>query len=344
MSTQNTIHPSDHPSDSLLSYLEDQLSPIDKAAVQEHIHSCSKCSEELQRIDYFTRLLKNHKEAFCPEPWELFQSVEDPRNSSEDILSHLDGCSVCQGDLAEYSVARGDAKMPGRLMAEMRLQFPEGASDTHTDQETSYLRSLIDRAKMFFSMPVMAVGTAVAAVLLTVLLLPQQESSPAIMLSSVPWTTDQQGLVPKTGIRLMGPGKQTRNVAIVVLSKDVRLSGAQDKIDQIYRDLKPSEAIEREFHIVSPGKMREALAGMNARSLVKGDILQSLRDKMDVSNVLFITVSRERNEFQIQSELLDAVTGVLIGETATRALTEANLIPGMRDSAFSLLNALRHES
>jgi anti-sigma factor RsiW len=340
MSTTNTTQPSEHPSDLLLSYLDDQIVTEDKLVIQEHIQSCPQCAQELQRLDHLTHLLKVNKEAFCPEPWELFQCVENLGDSEDKISAHLAQCPACQEEVVEYSSRVSATTMPERLMAEMKRQFPERSSDAYPQEERRSLSALIDQMKGLFSIPVMALGTAAAALIVVVMLLPPREAPLVIGLSSVAWKTERQQLVPKAGIRLMGPGKQGRHVAVVLLIKDAQLSRVQDEIDQIYRALKPTDAMERQFHMVSPDKMREALDGMNIKPFDRREIVESLRDRLGVSDVLLITVSSKGNGFEVRNELLDAKTGLLIYKTAISPVAEANLTPEIRDSAFSVLNTL----
>ena len=337
MSTSNIAEPSKHPSALLLPYLEDRLVPEDKALINDHLESCGECARELRQLNHLAHLLTTNKNAFCPESWALYQCVENGVDPDGKIAAHLEHCSLCQEEVVAYKTVCTETALPEYLKDEVARQFrPRSACAAIYDEKRSFA-ALIDKLKSLFSVPVMALGTAAAAILVAVMLYPVADSAPVIGLSSVAWETEQPRLVPKSGIRLMGPVKPSRSIAIVLFFRDFRSTIPQEQIDDIYSELKPSDSIASRFQIVPPDKVSEALGSINLKPFDRRELMKTLRNKIDVSEVLVVTISSTKRGREVRYELLDVKTGDVIYYTAEAPVAEDHLSKGVRDSAFSLL-------
>ena len=72
MANSDTKTPSEHYDELLLPYAEESLAPEERRVVQEHVDLCPRCSGEVEGLRAMIAALREHKQAFCPEAWEIY--------------------------------------------------------------------------------------------------------------------------------------------------------------------------------------------------------------------------------------------------------------------------------
>ena len=162
----------------LLAYLEEDVGPSTRAAVEEHLKRCSICSDELDSLRKWDALLREHPESFHPDPEDLYRLVSHGEDPGGHTKNHVESCRDCTEAvqlLREMLSAQGDAPepsqvIPGSLVSKLEELYRIPGRASHREPLSSFFHRLLG---IRFRLPVLALGTAAAAVIIVVLVMPR---------------------------------------------------------------------------------------------------------------------------------------------------------------------------
>jgi anti-sigma factor RsiW len=315
-----------HPTEMLLDYLEDALSSEDKAQVAAHLEQCQECAEHLEEIKIITTGLRTHKEAFCPEPEELLSYVRTGEDPESRVAEHLDQCQSCRDEVKSYKEASVDETMSPSV----REAFESLAGGrTGNRRLADRLSEYIDRLKALFDVPTMALGAAVAAVLVLVVAYPGGDKSSMIALSSVEWKSTLAR--PKSLLHEEQP-----YAAIVIMLKGSRTLD-KDTVNSLYISLSPTREMRKKYRFRSPAQVTKVMTENKIDPADREAILRSLHKELKVAEVLVITVTGKGDRFHIAYQLVNSKTGATQGSTDLADITEGDLKARFAGPTFALL-------
>jgi len=101
-----------HPTDLLLSYLEDDLSPGERDSVSVHLSGCAHCRREIKKLKDMVATLKEYGGELCPEPDELYEFANFNVDHESRIASHLTSCALCRAEVARLKPLEQSHTMP----------------------------------------------------------------------------------------------------------------------------------------------------------------------------------------------------------------------------------------
>jgi hypothetical protein len=326
-------HSTDHPSDLLLPYVEGLLTRSEQDMVEEHLRGCAACVSEVEQLRETIALLGAHKEAFCPEEWELYEHVHYGADPNGLVGRHLQHCDSCREIVRTLTEQVSPKQMPDRLWHGVRQQFPSAERAPSPAQPDS--ESFFDRMYRMFRIPALGVGLATAVVLCFVLLRPPEMPQTVMALSSVAWENAPK---PKT---LQPSGKST---AIVLVLKDFDPPWPQNRIDKLYAALVPPVEVYDRFRVMPPGAVKESLDRSALALRDTTAVVAALAQKLGLTAVVVVRLTGSRQAASVQVEVIDARSGhVTSQETAAhvpgeeleptiKRLALAALVPGQKET------------
>lgn len=89
----------------LFSYIEGISSSHEKSEMEDHLRSCDKCRQKLDRLKFtietFTQYYAHHDRGSCPSGEEiiLFKYGQMDKDQANSLNKHIKECSTCQEDL-----------------------------------------------------------------------------------------------------------------------------------------------------------------------------------------------------------------------------------------------------
>ncbi len=305
---------SEHPDTLLLPYVEDMITSAEKAEVEEHLSTCDQCALRVEEIREAIAALKQNKQAFCPEPWELYdfaQSGDDPHGV---ISLHVENCPVCSKDLRTWKMAPPEGPMPAELWNRLRERLPRPAAKQILPRRSRWSQIVLENFVRFWKAPAMAAG-AVAAVLLLVVIFYQAPMEP---------------MVPK-------PKSLPEKAAFVVLFKDFKDPLPQEQIDSLYEALKPSAELNDRYNIVSPQETSEVIKSGKVSSHDRSAMTDGLRKNLNVSRALVVTVFPSADKLAARIEFIDTISGKTLQTKTEEKLEQSELPARVRSDAFGML-------
>ncbi len=159
----------------LLAYIEGHLEPDAKRDLTRHLQECSVCALELKSLRRLDSLLRAHPETFHPDDEELYHFASAHADPEGHVAAHLESCSECGESLRTFRemIALRAASPP---LLEMPQALEREVERVYGTQPSPARGSLIDAVSAFlrktFSVPILALGTAAAVLILSVLVIP----------------------------------------------------------------------------------------------------------------------------------------------------------------------------
>jgi hypothetical protein len=316
---------SEHPDALLLPYAEDMITPAEKADVEEHLSTCDQCAVRAEELREAIAALKQNKQAFCPEPWELHdfaQSGDDPHGV---ISLHVEHCPLCSEDLRAWEMAQSEEPMPAELWNRLRERLTQAAPKQVSPERPRWVQTIWESLARFWRAPAMAVGVAAAFLVLVVTFYPRDMTQPMIALSSVSW----EG-IPK-------PKSIQKNAAFVVFFKDFKDPVRQKQIDSLYEALKPSMELNERYGIVSPAEISEAVKSGQVLSNNSTAMIEGLRKNLNVSRALIITVFPSADKLAARIEFIDTISGKTLQMKTEERIEQSELPARVRSYALGML-------
>ena len=162
----------------LLAYLEEDVGASTRAAVEEHLKGCAICSDELDSLRKWDALLREHPESFHPDPEDLYRLVSRGEDPAGHTKNHVESCRDCTEAvhlLREMLSAQAEAPepsqvIPGSLVSKLEELYRIPGRASHREPLSSFFHRLLG---IRFRLPVLALGTAAAAVIIVVLVMPR---------------------------------------------------------------------------------------------------------------------------------------------------------------------------
>jgi len=163
-----------------------------------------------------------------------------------------------------------------------------------------------------FHVPVTALATVAATILLLVVLLPRGGQEPFLGLSNEKWDKPQINLMaPKSMVErdaTVQPDEKPR-VAVLLYLKDFKKRPSQEEIDSLYRSMRPRQVLSRCLDIVSPNRVNEVLAKAHVNIEDVNAAVNALQNELGVQQVLILTMTAKGDEVVLDSELRDLASG-----------------------------------
>jgi anti-sigma factor RsiW len=162
----------------LLAYLEEDVGPSTRAAVEEHLKGCSICSDELDSLRRWDALLREHPESFHPDPEDLYRLVSRGEDPAGHTKSHVESCRDCTEALnllremlsAEAEASEPSQVIPGSLVSRLEELYRIPGRASHREPLSTFFHRLLG---IRLRLPVLALGTAAAVVIIVALVMPR---------------------------------------------------------------------------------------------------------------------------------------------------------------------------
>jgi Putative zinc-finger len=323
-----------------LLYLEDILDPEQKKEFEEHIRTCDDCTRQLKELAQWIDVLKNNKEAFCPELWEVYEHAQGRDYSAKKIAAHLDQCNSCREAANALKLGMEPQVMPKKLWEVVEAQFPKPALRKPDSFLTEWISGFIEQFSALFRPPLIAAGAVAAAIILVLILYPSDISPPELGLSSVIWKdVDLRSRAMGSTPPISQPDTvaiDRKRLAILVFFQDFKKPFTQRRIDSLYWALRPPESIPKRFEVMSPARIKEAVFTGSLEADNRRAFLQQLHGKLGVSQIVALTVVPSADGFRIQSERLDGKTGKVLRTGKEQRATPKELPSTLKSATQSL--------
>ena len=323
-------HTTEHPNDLLLPYVEGLLDPTEKEMVEDHLKACALCAAEVEQLRETIALLGAHRDAFCPEDWELYEHVHYGTDPDGLISRHVQHCQSCRQIVEELSAQISPEQMPDRLWDSIRQQAPFESRMPLPAQLDS--ESFLDRVSRMFRFPAIAVGVATAAVLGFVLLRTPDMPQSVVALSSVAW---EKAPKPKA------LHASDKNAAIILVLKDFDPPWPKERIDRLYEALVPPVEVYDRFRILSPAAIKESLGRSGLKARETGSVVAALAKGLSLTTVVVVTVTARGQAASVQVDVIDTSSGRLTMQKAAAYVPGGNLDSTARQLTLDAL--LSHE-
>ncbi len=353
----------DHPTDLLLSFMDDTLAVDEKKKVANHLQACDSCRTEMSVLRNITKVLKDNKALFCPEPWELFDYVKSGSDPKSRLRDHLSSCELCRNEVDTLRTRALSDSMPDQTWNNIVMALPRQGT-RKDDQETKSI-SLLNWLYSFLKVPALATA-ALATVIFAFLLYPTGKPEFIATLSSEGWDAPSKRLKlmsPETDVALIPKGlpfkgkqapqssgdsskraadsgpapsaksskvssenSQTLPKVVVVLMLDensVRFSTEQ--IDSLYRHLKPNELMRSNFEFIPPRVVLETFGKKGVRTNQTNELLELMKTRLNADRVLLVSLTEKKQAFEIKSELFDVHNGQLLKQTTETGIPSGEL-------------------
>ncbi len=314
-----------HPTEMLLDYLEDTLSGEENAQVAAHLEQCPECAQHLEEIKLITTGLRTHKEAFCPEPDVLLSYAHTGEDPESRVTDHLDQCPSCRDEIESYKEAGAHETISPRV----REAFESLTAGRTADRPGDRLSGYLDRFRSLFNVPTMALGVAVAAVLVVVLVYPGDETAPMIGLSSVEWKS------PRARPKSLFAQEQPCASMVIMLKGPRRPS--KEIVDSLYRKLAPTREMSKKYQFRSPAEVKKVITENKIDPADREAIVRALHRDLGVAAALIITIAGKGDRFHIEHALVNPKTGTTQKRTDQADIAEGDLTASVAQPAVTLL-------
>jgi hypothetical protein len=127
-------------------------------------------------------------------------------------------------------------------------------------------------------------------------------------------------------------------VAIIIQFHGLEKPPEQGFVDSLYQALTPTSKWRKEFDFVAPIKLKQAVAEGAIKAATTPELLEGLRSKLDVAQVMLFTIEKSRDRFGVTAEMKDLSTGKIRGIDTQKNLKRDELPKGVKESAVRLLS------
>jgi anti-sigma factor RsiW len=315
-----------HPDDLLAPYAEGLLNPEERASVQQHIAECAECSASVKELQETINDLREHKDAFCPDPWELHEFTFYGQDVGAKVSKHIAVCPACRETVQTWKSEASKEHLPQELWKRVDNALSENRNREILPKERPI--GFMERLRSLFDAPAWAIGAVAAVVLLAVFFYPRGAPPSLIALSSVTWEN-----APKP--KVLQPA--SKRAAIIIVLKDFRPELGRMQIDALYDAVTPTMDVYERYHVVPPAEiMAAARKGLIDQS-DRTNMLRGLKDHLDLNKVVLITAVSKPEGINVEADLIDTTTGKTLGQRAGSKIAESDLGPEIRRSALNLL-------
>lgn len=317
-----------------------------RSLVEKHMSSCPDCRSEVRELERTIDALKKNKDLFCPELWELLDFLQRKEDPEGKIADHLTKCPLCRQELEDLKQGCEESAAPESIRNLFREQTKQVVQPETAEPGRSTIVRLRELMASMFPRPLLAVASAAAVALLLIFLYPERDVQQIIGLSTIDWQlpdSSEVKLRPKS-LRLMGPSRSSAvperprpRVAVLVVFTGFRRPCSQETIDSLYRSLSPSREISKRVELIPPSQVKEALSAPDGRSTDPALVAGTLFEKLNLSGVLYLTISAEDCGYRIQGEMTNAAIGGSDGKGRTDVAADGDLPEAVKNLVFALL-------
>ena len=160
----------------IMAYLDKDMSPAEVRKLEEHLPTCSFCSEEIKILRQMDTLLKMHPESFHPAKQELYRLAVEGAEGDSEVRQHVRTCPDCteEFELLIEMISRGRATdvqerdMPSALVREFERVHGSGG-DEHVNVFVTWWRKLMHPPSTF---PFLTLGTVTAILIVAIVATP----------------------------------------------------------------------------------------------------------------------------------------------------------------------------
>lgn len=319
----------EHPEHLLLPYVEGLLQPEEEHRVTQHLLRCSQCSSDVERLRAAISMVKENREAFCPESWQLYEFLHYGHDPHDPVAAHLRICPSCARLAETLSVHAPAEEMPPDLLTKVKSRLP------HLDRDSLVLHrwrfGLPETVSRLFRAPALAAGAAIAALFLVVVLYPRDIPQSVATLSPVTW----EG-VPKP----KSFDQSRKRVAVLLAFEGFDPPIIQEKIDSLYESLAPTMEMYERFSVVSPAEVKEAASKGWGIPSDRQALLDRLRGSLGVSQVIFVRAEAAAGKTNVVTELVDAADGTVMTRKSYTGVSDSELEQTIKQSAFQAFSSL----
>lgn len=321
-----------------LAYIEDLLESDQRLRFEAHLARCTGCAGDLDQLRRWVARLGQLKDAFCPQPWEVFDEVRRTAGSGVDICEHVAHCPSCREYEAAFRTSGAERGMPDELWATMQRMMPRQDEVYERLPWSEWFAEMVRSAITAFRMPMMAASAVAVAVLVVVLMHPAKDIRAVTGLSSVKWSQHPKAMKlmssPKLPSGRFAPGARGESLAILVAFVEGTQPLPQDTVDKIYASLEPTPEMLSRFRIVSPVTIKDAVTDKRVTVDHRDLMLKGLRDVLGVTLVTVITLSGEKDAYGITAEFIDTETGWVLREARMASVPGTELDAHIREAAL----------
>ena len=315
-----------HPDDLLLPYVEGLLNTEESASVQEHVAECAECSTQVKALGGTVDDLRAHKDAFCPDLWELHEFAFYSSDAARAISEHIEDCPSCKELVQTWQSEPSKEHLPQELWSRVNKALSQDRKKEIRIRAQP--TGLMERLRAIFDVPGWAIGAATVVVLLAVMLYPREVPQSVIALSSITWEN-----IPKPKTFQTVP----KRTAIIIVLKDFHPAVDQTKIDALYESAAPTMDIYERYYVAPPGVIREAVRKRLVDPSDRTKMLRGLKDHLDLTSMVLVTAVSGTEGIAFEAELIDVSTGKILGKKTGSKLAEAVLGPEVRQAVLNLL-------
>ncbi len=309
----------------VVSYLDGSLTPDERAEFEKHLAEDSELSSDMGVLTEITSALKTCKEeVFCPELWELHEYARTGNDPGRRIGEHLESCDECREAVAEFHAGPSLEKpMPANIRDTFKADSAVPVPPYGPVRDM--IAAMRERLAALFSVPMMALGTVAAAVLLVVILYPSGELGPTLALSPVAWE--------KTGPDLAwmgrpGPAPQDRpKLAVLMFLAGFDQPVPRERIDAFYEALKPDADQAKRFDAISPGRVKDLIERTKPQPAGLKEVLALVDKDLKAAMALVLEVRRKKaDEYSVECRLLAVPSGETL-RSASRTVNSGSALP-----------------
>jgi hypothetical protein len=159
----------------LLAYLEEDVEPSTRAALEGHLKGCSICSDELDSLRKCDALLREHPESFHPDPEDLYRLASRGEDPAGNTKNHVESCRDCTEtmhllrEMLSAEAPEQSQVIPESLVSRLEELYGIPGRASHREPLSSFFHRLLG---IRLRLPVLALGTAAAVAIIVVLVMP----------------------------------------------------------------------------------------------------------------------------------------------------------------------------
>ncbi len=320
-----------------LAYLEGLLTPEEESEFEKYLEENPDFSDALEEMRQWAGVLQENKKSFCPEPWELFDHARKNEEPPLAVSAHLQLCETCRTLFEKYRAAPLKQGLPAQIRARV-----SGASDVSSKKKGSislhqWFSSLAEKWFELFRIPILVPATIGAAVLLVVLLIPTRGPEFILGTSSDKWEPT------KLERNLMGALAQApptaEKLATVILFRGLKQEPAQENVDALYRELRPTPKQRSLNRIITPAQISSAVGKDQIRTANRDLLFKDLHEKLGASRVVVIALRKQGDRYQITGQLADAATGKVLRSVTVKDVISTELPAKVREASSKVMES-----
>ncbi len=250
----------------LLAYVEGDLDASTREGLEEHLKLCRACSEEVASLRRTALLLRNHPESLHPGEVELHRFVSSGEDPAGSIAAHIAWCEDCKEDVrileemlsvSQESPAQRHP-MPQALIDELKEIYPPGERADLLQPLSAFLRGLLSQS---FRLPVLAMGTAAAVLIIVVVSIPMwrtyKDSAVPLLTGPAREAVHPEGMpAPREAGKRFSTDEPDRRHASVAGRPEPHIHRQESPTDESSRPRASMKDKERE-HTAAPGVLRK---------------------------------------------------------------------------------------